>query len=134
MQEYVVGKVGDIPDGKGITIEAGRRTIAVFRIGSAAGSGYDIAGRLVGAYIGKHIPGNPTVVVQNVPGAGGLQLMNALYNVAPKDGTTVGMIGRGTAFDPILQTTPAQFEAVKFGWLGSMNDEVSVCVSCDPTS
>jgi hypothetical protein len=64
-----------------------------------------------------------------MPGAGSLVLANWLYNVAPKDGTAFGMIGRGTGFDPLLGSTKAQFDAAKFNWLGSMNDEVSVCVA-----
>ena len=60
------------------------------RIGSAPGSGYDIAARLVAAHIGKYIPGNPTLIVQNVPGAGSLTLTNQLYNTAARDGTVLG--------------------------------------------
>ena len=79
--------------------------------------------------MGRFIPGNPAIVPKNMPGAGSLGLANWLYNVAPKDGTAFGTIGRGTAFDPLLGSTKAQFDAAKFNWLGSMNDEVSVCVS-----
>jgi hypothetical protein len=64
-----------------------------------------------------------------MPGAGSLVLANWLFNVAAKDGTAFGMIGRGTAFDPLLGSTKAQFDPVKFNWIGSMNDEVSVCVA-----
>ena len=77
----------------------------------------------------QHIPGNPTVVPKNMTGAGSLVLANWLYNVAPKDGTAFGMIGRGTAFDPILGNEKAKFDGTKFTWIGSMNDEVSVCVA-----
>src|SRR5207237_205093 len=80
-------------------------------------------------HIGRFIPGNPTIVPKNMPGAGSLVLANWLYNVAPKDGSAFGMIGRGTAFDPLLGSTKAQFNAAKFNWIGSMNDEVSVCVA-----
>jgi len=79
--------------------------------------------------MGRFIPGNPAIVPKNMPGAGSLGLANWLYNVAPKDGTAFGTIGRGTVFDPLLGSTKAQFDAAKFNWLGSMNDEVSVCVS-----
>ena len=61
-------------------------------IGVGVGGEYDIQARLVARHIGKHIPGNPTVVPQNMTGAGGLRMINYLYNVAPKDGTTIGMI------------------------------------------
>jgi hypothetical protein len=62
-----------------------------------------------------------------MPGAGSLVLANWLYNVAPKDGTAFGIIGRGTGFDPLLGSTKAHFDATKFNWIGSTNDEVSIC-------
>jgi len=64
--------------------------------------------------MGRFIPGNPAIVPKNMPGAGSLVLANWLYNVAPKDGTAFGTIGRGTAFDPLLGSTKAQFDAAKF--------------------
>ena len=79
--------------------------------------------------MGKHIPGNPTVVPKNMEGAGSLRLANWLYNVAPKDGTAFGIIGRGTGFDPLLGNKAAQFDATKFTWIGSANNEVSICVA-----
>ena len=98
-------------------------------IGYSAGGGYDVYARLLARHMGRFIPGNPAIVPKNMPGAGSLGLANWLYNVAPKDGTAFGTIGRGTVFDPLLGSTKAQFDAAKFNWLGSMNDEVSVCVS-----
>jgi tripartite-type tricarboxylate transporter receptor subunit TctC len=98
-------------------------------IGYSAGGGYDVYARSLARHLGRHLPGNPTVVPKNMPGAGSLVLANWLYNVAPKDGTAIGMIGRGTGFDPLLGSTKAQFNAANFNWIGSMNDEVSVCVS-----
>jgi tripartite-type tricarboxylate transporter receptor subunit TctC len=98
-------------------------------IGYSAGGGYDVYARLLARHIGKHIPGNPTVVPKNMPGAGSAKLANWLYNVAPKDGTVIGMIGRGTGFDPLFGIKGAQFQGTKFGWLGSANDEVSICAS-----
>ncbi len=101
-----------------------------FIVGWSAGAGYDVYARFLARYIGRHIPGNPSVVTQNLSGAASLRATNYLYNVAAKDGTVFGMIGRGTAFDPLLlSNAAAQFEAAKFNWLGSMNDEVSVCVA-----
>jgi tripartite-type tricarboxylate transporter receptor subunit TctC len=102
-------------------------------IGYSAGGGYDVYARALARHMGRFIPGNPTVVPKNMPGAGSLVLANWLYNVAPKDGTAFGMIGRGTGFDPLLGSTKAQFDATKFNWLGSMNDEVSVCVAWHTT-
>jgi tripartite-type tricarboxylate transporter receptor subunit TctC len=98
-------------------------------IGYSAGGGYDVYARALARHLGRFVPGNPTIVPKNMPGAGSLVLANWLYNVAAKDGTAFGMIGRGTAFDPLLGSTKAQFDAAKFTWIGSMNDEVSVCVA-----
>jgi tripartite-type tricarboxylate transporter receptor subunit TctC len=98
-------------------------------IGYSAGGGYDVYARLVARHIGKHIPGNPNIIPKNMTGAGSLKLANWLYNVAPKDGTVIGMIGRGTGFDPLFGIKGAQFQGTRFNWLGSANDEVSVCVS-----
>ena len=83
-------------------------------IGYSAGGGYDVYARLLARHMGRFIPGNPAIVPKNMPGAGSLVLANWLYNVAPKDGTAFGTIGRGTAFDPLLGSTKAQFDAAKF--------------------
>jgi tripartite-type tricarboxylate transporter receptor subunit TctC len=97
-------------------------------IGYSVGGGYDVYARLLARHIGKHIPGNPIVTPKNMDGAGSLRLANWLYNVAPKDGLVFGTIGRGTGFDPLLGSKTAQFDGTKFNWIGSANDEVSVCV------
>jgi tripartite-type tricarboxylate transporter receptor subunit TctC len=98
-------------------------------VGYSAGGGYDVYARMLARYMGKHIPGNPSIVVKNMPGAGSLTLANHLYNAAPKDGTAFGIIARGAAFDPLFGNKAAKFEAAKFNWIGSANNEVSVCVS-----
>ena len=98
-------------------------------VGYSAGGGYDVYARMLARYMDKHIPGNPTIVVKNMPGAGSLALANHLYNAAPKDGTAFGIIGRGAAFDPLFGNKAAQFDAAKYNWIGSANNEVSVCVS-----
>jgi tripartite-type tricarboxylate transporter receptor subunit TctC len=98
-------------------------------IGYTAGGGYDVYGRTVARFLGKHIAGAPTVLPKNMPGAGSLRLANWLYTAAVKDGSEIGTIGRGIAFDPMLGNKNAQFDAAKFTWLGSATDEVSVCVA-----
>jgi tripartite-type tricarboxylate transporter receptor subunit TctC len=102
-------------------------------IGYSVGGGYDVYARILARYMGKHIPGNPTIVPKNMEGAGSLRLANWLYNVAPKDGSAFGIIGRGTGFDPLLEKKGAQFDATKFNWIGSANNEVSVCVAWHTT-
>jgi tripartite-type tricarboxylate transporter receptor subunit TctC len=98
-------------------------------IGYSVGGGYDLYARMLAKHMGKHIPGNPTVVTKNMEGAGSLRLANWLYNVAPKDGIAFGTIGRGTGFDPLFGHKAAQFDATKYTWIGSANNEVSVCVA-----
>ncbi len=98
-------------------------------IGYSVGGAYDLYARYLARHMGKHIPGNPTVVPKNMEGAGSLRLANWLYNVGPKDGTTFGIIGRGTGFDSLLGNQKAQFDATKFTWVGSANNEVSICVA-----
>jgi tripartite-type tricarboxylate transporter receptor subunit TctC len=104
------------------------KTVELY-VGYSSGGAYDLYARLLARHMGRHLPGNPTIVPKNMAGAGSLLLANWLYNVAPKDGTAFGMIGRGTGFDPILGNKRAQFDGTKFNWLGSANNEVSVCVS-----
>src|SRR6266700_2949061 len=94
-------------------------------IGYSVGGAYDLYARVLARHIGKHIPGNPTIVPKNMEGAGSLRLANWLYRAAPKDGSVIGTIGRGTGFDPILGQKGAQFDGTKFTWLGSANNEVS---------
>src|SRR5258707_1479092 len=98
-------------------------------IGYSVGGHYDLYARYLARHMSKHIPGNPNVIPKNMEGAGSLRLANWLYNVAPKDGTAFGIIGRGTGFDPLLGNKAAQFDATKFTWIGSANNEVSICVA-----
>jgi tripartite-type tricarboxylate transporter receptor subunit TctC len=89
-------------------------------IGVGVGGEYDIQARLVARHIGKHIPGNPTVVAQNMTGAGGLRMINYLYNVAPKDGTTIGMIANAFPAMQAVGVSGVQFDAGKMQWIGSI--------------
>ncbi len=103
------------------------RTIAVV-IGYSVGGGYDLYARLVAEHMGKHIPGNPTLVPQNMPGAGSLKAANYLYSVAPKDGSVIGTFGRSMGLEPLVGTD-APYDGTKFAWLGSVTNDVSLCVS-----
>ena len=94
------------------------------------GGGYDIYARVLAQFMGRHLPGSPSVVVKNMEGAGGLVLANWLTAVAPRDGTVFGTFARGTPFNPLLGAPGAQFKDDKaFTYVGSANDEVSVCVA-----
>ena len=97
-------------------------------IGFSSGGGYDIYARTLARHMGRHIPGNPRLIPQNMSGAGSLRATNYLYNVAPRDGTAIGIFAPGVVVEPLLgRAEGAQFDASKFTWLGSVSQEVSVC-------
>ena len=102
------------------------RTVTLY-VGYSVGGGYDNYARVLARHLGNHIPGNPSVVPQNMPGAGSLRALNYLYNAAPKDGSAIGTFGRGLAMEPLIGTSPTQFDARKLIWLGSGSDEISLC-------
>ena len=102
------------------------RTITMV-VGYTAGGGYDLYARALARHMGRHIPGNPGFVVNNMPGAGSLTAANYLYNVAPKDGTVIGTIGRGLAMEPLIGKSNVQFDSRRFTWIGSGTNEISVC-------
>jgi len=104
------------------------RTVELY-IGYSVGGGYDLYARVIARHIGKYIPGNPTVVPRNMEGAGSLRLANWLYNVAPKDGSAFGTVSRSAASDPLLGQGGTHYDANRFTWIGSANNEVSVCVA-----
>jgi tripartite-type tricarboxylate transporter receptor subunit TctC len=98
-------------------------------IGFPVANAYDTYGRAVARHLGKHIPGNPTVVPVNRPGAGSLTAANFLYNGAPKDGATIATFNRSVPLEPLMGNSQARFDVRKFNWLGSVGNEVSVCVA-----
>src|SRR5882762_10691382 len=89
---------------------------------SSVGGGYDQYSRLIGRYMTKYLPGNPTVIVQNMVGGGGIRAANYIYNVAPRDGSVFSLIDRGMPTAPLLygEKSQARFDAVKFTWIGSI--------------
>ena len=102
------------------------KTVTIL-VGFTAGGGYDLYARLLGRHIGKHIPGNPTVVVQNMPGAGSMKAVQYVYGVAAKDGLTLATVSRGMVTEPLLNG--ANFDPVKLTWLGTITSETSVCAT-----
>ncbi len=104
------------------------KTVELY-IAYSAGGGYDLYARMVARHLGRHIPGNPQIVPKNMEGAGGLRLANWLYQAAPRDGTVIGATSRNIAFEPLIGNKAAQYDSSQFTWLGSANDEVSVCAS-----
>jgi tripartite-type tricarboxylate transporter receptor subunit TctC len=96
-----------------------RKTITI-SIGYTAGGSYDLYGRLVARHIGRHIPGQPTVVAQNMPGAGSLKAANYLYEVAPRDGTALGVVVESIALEQALSNPAAQYDAAKLTYIGRL--------------
>lgn len=107
----------------------GKKELNIVTSGDAGG-GYDLYTRLVSRHMGKYIPGNPSFIVNNMPGGGGIRAANYVYNVAPKDGSTISLIDRGMATAPLLygEESKAQFNAVKFTWIGSAMREMGMGV------
>jgi tripartite-type tricarboxylate transporter receptor subunit TctC len=96
---------------------------------SGSGSAYDIYARVLVRHMGNHLPGKPTFIVQNMQGAGGLKAIDYLYRIAPKDGSVIGTIGRGLAFEPVLGRNEVKYDPLQFTWLGSMNREATLAMS-----
>lgn len=110
--------VADFYKGKNVTVY----------IGFSPGGTYDLFGRMVSRYIGKHIPGQPTVVASNMPGAGSLTATNWLYRAAPKDGTAMGIVSQTMAMDEALKAKGVQYKAAEFNWIGRVTSNIEVHV------
>jgi len=96
-------------------------------IGYSVGGGYDAYARLLGRYFGKHIPGNPAIVPEQMTGAGSLRSANFIYSVAAKDGSVFGTFSRSMGISPLVDK--AEFDSRKFTWLGSVTDDNTICVT-----
>jgi len=96
-------------------------------IGYSVGGGYDAYARLLGRFIGKHIPGNPAIVPEQMTGAGSLRSANFIYSVAAKDGSVFGTFSRSMGISPLVDK--AEFDSRKFTWLGSVTDDNTICVT-----
>jgi tripartite-type tricarboxylate transporter receptor subunit TctC len=102
-----------------------------FIISSATGGDYDQWSRMIARFLGKHIPGNPIIVPQNMPGAGQITATNHLFNTAAQDGTVIGMIGRNLPNDALMKKEGVRFDPLKFNWLGSPELTNRVCAVVD---
>lgn len=96
-------------------------------VGFPPGGGYDTIARIFARWYGRHLPGNPGVVVQNLPGAGSLTAANLLFNTAPKDGSQIAMFASSAAVEPIMGNQAAKFDASKFEWIGNLNRDTPAC-------
>ena len=110
--------VADFYKGKSITLI----------VSSSAGGGYDTLARTVARFLGRHVPGSPTVIVRNMAGAGGIVAANFLYTNAEKDGAQIGLLQNNTPFEPLLGTKEARYEPTKFNWLGTPSVETGLFV------
>ena len=98
-------------------------------VGSSPGGGYDAVGRAVARHLGQHIPGNPTIVVENTPGGGSISMSNRIYHQVPQDGTVLGLVQRGVLLAQLTKEANAQFDLEKFNWIGSVSAVTSVVVA-----
>ena len=101
-------------------------TISI-QIGYGPGGGYDTYGRVLARHYGRFIPGNPNVVPKNMPGAGSLRAANHIYNLTARDPVDIGLFSASTAVEPMMGNDQAKFDVTKFGWIGSMNQDISFC-------
>ena len=104
------------------------RTTTVY-VSTGPGGGYDAYARLLARTIGRHLPGNPTAIAENMPGAGGRKLANFLFNAAPKDGTAIAIIHHTIVYDAVFGEAGAKYDARKFNWLGSIASFTSVGIA-----
>lgn len=97
------------------------------QVGYGPGGGYDTTTRLVARHFGRHIPGNPNVIVSNMPGGGSLRSVNYLYNVAPKDGSTLAVFGALLMLEPLRGNKAVKADPAKFSWIGSLHNDINAC-------
>ncbi len=110
----------------GMAVAQKAPTVTIF-VGSSTGGLYDLTGRLWARHLGRFLPGEPTVVVQNMPGAGGLSATNHIYNLAPKDGTALGVTNAAAVMLALFNDPAARFDPRKFAWIGGRSTETAVC-------
>src|SRR5688572_28417573 len=104
-----------------------RKTVSII-VGSGAGGGFDTTARLVSRHIGRHIPGAPVVIVQNMPGGGGLIAANHMFSAAAKNGTVLGLFPEAQVMSQLTGVEGDQFDLREFNWLGSSYVDPNVCI------
>jgi tripartite-type tricarboxylate transporter receptor subunit TctC len=117
-------------NGSAQTVEEFYRSKSItMLIGSAVGGGYDIYGRVFARHMSRHIPGNPSIIVKNMPAAAGLAAASTLYTTADKDGSVIAAFTNGAAMDPLFGNPGARFDAQRFNWLGSIGKLQNICAT-----
>jgi tripartite-type tricarboxylate transporter receptor subunit TctC len=105
-----------------------------FIVGAGVGGGYDLQARTAARHLAKHIPGHPTIIVQNMPAAGGMAGTNFMFSGALKDGTTMALVQRGMLLAKLTYPAGTRFEIARFGWVGSLNSEVATTLAWNETA
>jgi tripartite-type tricarboxylate transporter receptor subunit TctC len=113
-----------VPAGASAQDLAGK-TVTIY-VGFGPGGGYDLYGRVFARHLGKHLPGHPTVVVSNMPGAASIRAANYVYNVAPRDGTALGMVAQSIAEEQLLGTAGVSYDVTRLAWIGRFAANVEV--------
>jgi tripartite-type tricarboxylate transporter receptor subunit TctC len=108
------------------------RPVTIYVAGTAGG-GIDLFGRLLGRHLGRHIPGNPTVTVQDMPGAGGIRAANFLAQQAPRDGTAITTFANGPILEPLIGARNPGYDMSQFTWIGALTKDVGLCLSWGPS-
>ena len=104
-----------------------KQTTVTQYVGSGAGGGFDVYIRMMARYMTNHLPGHPTIITKNMPGASGMKVLNYIYNVAPRDGTVLSTTQNGAFMLPLYGEKQAKFDALKFDWVGSIGKQTGVC-------
>ncbi len=120
--------LGAPASGRAQTSETIDKPVTIYVAGTAGG-GIDLYGRLVARHLGRHIPGNPTVSVQVMPGAGGIRAAKFLADVAPRDGTAMTTFAGGPILEPLIGARDPGYDISKFTWIGAITKDVSVCMA-----
>ena len=117
LSQAAADAVSDFYKGKTLTIV----------VGNDVGTGFDFYGRTLARHLGRHVPGQPNVVVQNMAGASGIAATNWLYNVAPRDGSVLATFVHTIPFEPLMGNSAARYDSSKLTWIGSMEANVAIC-------
>jgi tripartite-type tricarboxylate transporter receptor subunit TctC len=111
--------IADFYNGKSVTLV----------VGSGVGGGYDVNSRLLARHMSRHIPGEPHIIVQNMPAASGIAALNHIYNIAPRDGTVFSAVINNMPYDPLFGGPAAKFDVFQLNWLGSLSKQTNVCLA-----
>ncbi len=124
----VVGLCGAAASQSGVADFYRGKTVRIL-IGFGPGGSSSFYGEILARYMGRYLPGNPTMITQHMPGAGGLTVANYVNSRSPRDGTEFAITSRNAVFEPLLGNKNAMFDALKLNWIGNANIENSVCIS-----